>query len=77
MADAFSKIPIDEHSQSSSTFLSAISYPYLSWLDDLRRDSEQDTWIKSKIQEVLYPSDSTVLHTLRYKVENGFLRYKD
>ncbi|XP_068344247.1 uncharacterized mitochondrial protein AtMg00860-like [Pyrus communis] len=29
---------------------------------------------KNKIQEVLYPSDSTVLSTLRYKVKNEFLR---
>lgn len=57
VADAFSRIPRDAQtvppdSQLSHMEFLAISYAYLSWMDDLRRHSEQDSWILAKIQEV-------------------------
>ena len=66
MADAFSRIPRDAQmvppdSQPSHMEFLAISYPYLSWMDDLRRHSEQDSWILAKIQEVQNITDSSAL----------------
>lgn len=57
VADALSRIPLDASVIQSSPpidqlELLAISYPYLSWIDDLRRHIEQDSWILEKIQEM-------------------------
>ena len=58
--------------------LTTISYPYMSWLDDLRRNVEQDDWILAKSQTVLKTTSYSVpLKFLRYHFANGFLRYKN
>lgn len=79
---ALSRIPLDASVVQSSPAIDqlqllAISYPYLSWMDDLRRYIKQDSWILAKIQEVKKVSDSSPLTLLKYKVDNGFLKYKD
>ncbi|KAI5343985.1 hypothetical protein L3X38_011862 [Prunus dulcis] len=63
----------------------AITYPYHSWMDDLRRYNEGDPWILSKKQEVLVvagptqspyvPSLSTTNHLLKFHIDNGLLKY--
>ncbi|BBH02927.1 transposable element gene [Prunus dulcis] len=63
----------------------AITYPYHSWMDDLRRYNEGDPWILSKKQEVLTiagltqsphaPSLSTTNHLLKFHIDNGLLKY--
>mgnify|MGYP003366180159 CR=1 FL=1 len=66
-ADALSRM----HSEVE---LHAISYPYMGWLDDIRRHGEQDPWVVSKIKELFSPG-ATTSHD-KYHFDNGFLRYK-
>ncbi|KAM1741967.1 hypothetical protein ACFX12_012016 [Malus domestica] len=54
--------------------LNAISYPYMGWLDDMRRYVEQDPWIVSKIKELSSRGASTSI--AKYQFDNGFLKYK-
>ncbi|TQD70994.1 hypothetical protein C1H46_043477 [Malus baccata] len=62
----------------SDSDLLALSYPYMSWLDDLRRHVEKDDWILKKSQAVLHKSsDLTPLNLLKYQLDNGFLKYKN
>lgn len=54
VADALSRLPVDIsqkqlHPTLDHMELLAISYPYLSWMDDLRLHNEQDPWILTKI----------------------------
>nr|XP_028964667.1 uncharacterized protein LOC108169704 [Malus domestica] len=65
-ADALSRLHSDGE-------LSAISYPYMGWLDDIRRHNEQDPWIMEKIREL--PADGASSSTARYHFDNGFLKY--
>lgn len=70
VADALSRISLDASVVQSSPAirqleLLAIFYPYLSWMDDLRRHIEQDSWILAKIQEVKNVSDSSPLTLLK------------
>ncbi|KAF9661398.1 hypothetical protein SADUNF_Sadunf19G0064600 [Salix dunnii] len=63
----------------------AITYPYHSWMDDLRRCNEGDSWIISKKQQVLAGADptqhspsqsrSTANHLLKFHIDNGLLKY--
>lgn len=52
-ADALSRVLPDIDNSNKSNELNAISYPYSSWLDDLRRHVEKDTWIIAKSQQVV------------------------
>ncbi|KAM2118243.1 hypothetical protein ACFX1R_011686 [Malus domestica] len=56
----------------------AISYPYAGWLDELRRSSEHDTWVREKkkmlLQATLHGSANSKLS--HYSIDNGFLCYK-
>ncbi|KAF9666088.1 hypothetical protein SADUNF_Sadunf16G0192400 [Salix dunnii] len=64
----------------------AITYPYHSWMDDLRRFNEGDPWINSKKQQVLALNDSTrqslsqplseANHLTKFHIDNGLLKYK-
>lgn len=66
-----------EHTDLDSELL-ALSYPYMSWLDDLWRHVQKDDWILKKSQAVLQtPSDSAPLNLLKYQLGNGFLKYKN
>ncbi|XP_070681753.1 uncharacterized protein [Malus domestica] len=55
-----------------------ITYPYFGWMDDLRRNNEQDKWISQRIQEVLtnatIGNNSLNLQLPKFQVNNGFLR---
>lgn len=76
-ADALSRVHYDVDHSAHSSVLNAISYPYSSWLDDLRRHVEKDTWIIAKSQQVLQSTaDDIPLTSLRFNVDNGFLKYK-
>ena len=79
LANSDSSVPVNsQNSEVLGSELTTISYPYLSWLDDLRRHVEQDDWILAKLQIVLNStSDSAPLKFLRYHFANGFLRYKN
>lgn len=50
--------------------LSAISYRYMGWLDDLRRHAEQDPWIISKSRSLGSNGPS------KFHIDNGFLKYE-
>ncbi|KAM2670248.1 hypothetical protein EV1_006207 [Malus domestica] len=59
-----------------SIVCAAISYPYSTWIDDLMRHVEKDTWVIEKTQKVLSDtSDGGPLGNLRFQVDNGFLKY--
>lgn len=80
-ADALSRLHgvprLQEPLESKGTCY-AISYPYHGWIDELRRNTEQDEWVKAKKKEVL---DSAINGTGgpslgKYTINNGFLLYK-
>ena len=50
----------------------AISYPYMGWIDELRRFNEKDEWILQKVQDLT----KDVTTTSHYHVDNGLLKYK-
>ncbi|KAK0577670.1 hypothetical protein LWI29_036834 [Acer saccharum] len=63
----------------------AISYPYHSWMDDLRRFNKADPWIQKKIQELTThvreandtsQSVSHANHLKNFVVDNGLLKFK-
>lgn len=61
-----------------SRVLNAISSTYSSWLDDLRRHVEKDTWIIAKSQQLVQSKfDDVPISTLRFSVDNGFLKYEN
>lgn len=49
VANALARMPYTSKDPSchplSASEISVISYPYSSWLDELRRDIEKDTWV--------------------------------
>ncbi|XP_070665927.1 uncharacterized protein [Malus domestica] len=82
VADALSRVvgssQLQEEPLSDLLECKAITYPYFGWLDELRRGLEQDSWIQSKIQEVLAYSQAAAIdpNLSKYHVDNGFLKYK-
>ncbi|KAM2104973.1 hypothetical protein ACFX1R_015519 [Malus domestica] len=61
-----------------NSMLLALSYLYMSWMDDLRQHIEKDDWIIQKSRAVVQPpSDSAPLNLLKYQIDNGFLKYKN
>lgn len=58
--------------------LSAISYPYFGWMDDIRRSFENDKWIMEKVKPMLDNSKtvSDNVAVSKYTLDNGFLFYK-
>lgn len=85
VADAFSRLldyTLSDHKELEDTtdIPSCLEISYLSfeWLDELRILNESDEWILSKIKELVTTSNSFVDsdNQSKYKVENGFLKYK-
>ncbi|KAM0977284.1 hypothetical protein ACFX2C_020075 [Malus domestica] len=68
VADALSHMNCDVE-------LSAISYPYLGWLDDIRRHGEHDPWIIAKVRDLSLSPDGASTSTTKYHFDNGFLKY--
>lgn len=77
-ADALSRVLTDIDNSNKSSELNAISSTYSSWLDDLRRHVEKDTWIIAKSQQLVQSKfDDVPISTLRFSVDNGFLKYEN
>ena len=78
VADALSRVISDVNNSKHSGEINAISYPYSSWLDDLRRHVENDAWILAKSHKVLQSQDDDALiSALRFRIYKGFLKYKN
>lgn len=80
MADALSKVHVSEgkNTDDATVELSAISYPYFGWIDELRRHNEKDEWVKEKFKEVsdCISRGNTTPSLAKYSIDNGFLCYK-
>ncbi|KAM2174069.1 hypothetical protein TB1_036363 [Malus domestica] len=82
VADALSRVvgssQLQEEPLSDFLECKAITYPYFGWLDELRIGLEQDSWIQSKVNEVLAYSQAAAIdpNLSKYHVDNGFLKYK-
>lgn len=81
VADALSRSPLTTDLtakfQCDSIECAAMSYPYSTWIDDLRRHVEKDTWVIEKTQKVLSDtSERAPIGNLRFQVDSGFLKYK-
>lgn len=89
MADTLSRVPSVNSNlvggtkclgyQVSDLELTAISYPYFGWMDDIRRSSENDDWIMEKVKVVFDSSklENDNVAVSYYTVDNGFLLYKN
>lgn len=76
-ANALSRVSLGIVSSQTIDSIGAISYPYSSWLDDLRRHTENDSWIIAKSQQLLQSQcDNVAIGILRFHLDNGFLKYK-
>lgn len=82
VADALSTVhgssDVNE-SELSNMGCSSISYPCFGWLDELRRENEQDEWIQNKLKELedLSSNPTIELGQSHYKLDNGLLKYKN
>lgn len=89
VADAFSrvlgsicmpKIPLEV--SLSQVEYKAITYPYFGWLDELRREMENDDWIQNKMQEVISSQasnkhrHSASSQLSKFHIDDGFLKHK-
>lgn len=80
VVDALSKVHVSEgkNTDDGTVELSAISYPYFGWIDELRRHNEKDEWVKEKFKEVsdCISRGNTPPSLAKYSIDNGFLCYK-
>lgn len=80
VVDALSRVHVNEEKNTDNATLElyAISYPYLGWMDELRRYNEQDEWVKEKFKAVsdCIARGNTPLSLAKYSIDNGFLCYR-
>ncbi|TQD92478.1 hypothetical protein C1H46_022039 [Malus baccata] len=82
VADALSRVPgstlLPETHVDNKGDICSITYPYFGWLDELRRDMEQDSWVLQKKKEVEDNATAVLCNTKlsKYHLDNGFLKYK-
>lgn len=79
--DALSRSPLNTTSSPLQLLeevqLTAISYPYSTWIDDLHRHSEGDPWVISKKQLVCsVDNDAIPIANYKFQFDNGILKYK-